>query len=168
MQIGNAVAPLNRTPKILGVTLNTSFTFDPHARDCVERVSRALNVMKALVGWPPTKPSCALSSIMPLPFGSPQVSSIHLNKLEMIQNKAVPIVTGCNQKASASYLRAETGVLPLRAHSELCSQQYYGSALLPMYPCDVGATPPSSLIPGRAPQFSDLPPLQIDFNSFPS
>ena len=43
-----SVAPLNRTPKILGVTLGTHFTFGPHARECVKRASKALNVMKAL------------------------------------------------------------------------------------------------------------------------
>ena len=50
VRISDAVAPLNRTPKILGVTLDTHFTLDSHARDCVERASRALNVMKALAG----------------------------------------------------------------------------------------------------------------------
>ena len=60
--------PWNRTPKILGVTLNTHFTFAPHARDCVEQASRALNVIKALAEsnmgittetfWPLTRPSC--------------------------------------------------------------------------------------------------------------
>ena len=47
-RIGDAVPPLNRTPKILGVTLGTHFTFGPHDRDCVERASRVLIVMKAL------------------------------------------------------------------------------------------------------------------------
>ena len=41
VQIGDPVAPLNRTPKILSVTLDAQFTFGPHARDCVERASRA-------------------------------------------------------------------------------------------------------------------------------
>ena len=50
VRIGDAVTPLNRTPKILGVTLDTLFTFDPHTRNCVERASRALNVMEALAG----------------------------------------------------------------------------------------------------------------------
>ena len=48
VHIRDEVGPLNRTPKILGVsvTLDTHFTFGPHARDCVERASRACNVMK--------------------------------------------------------------------------------------------------------------------------
>ena len=42
--------PVDRTHKILGVMLDTHFTFGPHARDCVKRASRALNIMKALPG----------------------------------------------------------------------------------------------------------------------
>ena len=38
-----------------------------------------------------------------------------LDTLEVIQNKALGIATGCHQKAAASHLRAETGALPLRA-----------------------------------------------------
>ena len=35
VRIGDAVALLNRTPKILGVTLDTHFTFGPHARPAI-------------------------------------------------------------------------------------------------------------------------------------
>ena len=73
VQIGNAVALLNRTIKILDVTLDIHFTFGPHARDCVEQASRALNVTKALAGasgskiwWPRIRPSCAPSLTAPL------------------------------------------------------------------------------------------------------
>ena len=41
-------SPMNRTPKFLGITLDIHFTFGPHYRHCIERASRALNVMKAL------------------------------------------------------------------------------------------------------------------------
>ena len=50
VRIGDAVAPQNRTPKILAVTLDSHFTFGPHTRDCIERAPRALNVMKDLAG----------------------------------------------------------------------------------------------------------------------
>ena len=50
VRIGDGVALSNRTPKILGVTLDTNFIFVLHARKCVEQTSRALNSMKALAG----------------------------------------------------------------------------------------------------------------------
>ena len=46
MWIVDEEAPLKRTPKILRVTLDTQFTFGPHARYCIEWASRALRVMK--------------------------------------------------------------------------------------------------------------------------
>ena len=68
------------------------------------------------------------------PILFPQVSSSHLNKLEVIQNKVLRIATGCHQKAMVSHLRAETRVLPLKEHLELCSQQFYAIALQPLHP----------------------------------
>ena len=145
MRIGEAVAPLNRTPKILGVTLDTLFTFGPHSHDCVERALRAFNVMKAVAGsscsfTTETLVSTCKAIVRPIlnyaaPIWFTQVSSSHLDKFEVIQNKALRIATGCHQKAAASHLRAETGALPLRAHLELCSQQFYAiSALQPLLP----------------------------------
>ena len=142
VRIGITVAPLNRTPKILGVMLDTLFTFGPHACDCVKRVLRALNVMKALAGSSrgfKTETSVATYKAIVRPilnYAAPicftQISSTHLDKLEVIQNKALRIATGCHQKSAASHLRAETGVLPLRG--QLCSQQFYASALQPYTP----------------------------------
>ena len=152
VRIGDAVAPLNRTPKIRGVTLDTLFTFGPHALDCVERDSRALNVMKALAGssWGfTTKTLLATYKAIVRPILNyaahiwfTQISSTYLDKLEVIQNKALRIATECLQKAAASHLRAETGVLPLRTHVELCYQQFYASALKPLHPSHLIVTSP--------------------------
>ena len=83
-----------------------------------------------------------------------QMPSSHLDKLEVIQNKALRIATGCHQKAAASHLIAETGVLPLRTHLGLCSQQFYASALQPLHPSHLIVTfplptPASSVLPSR-------------------
>ena len=141
VRIGDVVAPLNRTPKILGVTMNTHFTFCPRARDCVERP--ILNYWASI--W------------------FTQVSSTHLDKLEVIQNKALRIATGCYQKAAVSHLIAETGVLPLRAHLELSSQQFYASVLQPMHSSHLIVTscpyspPPQCHLPGLIPPYLESP-----------
>ena len=129
----DVVAPLNRTLKILGVTLDTHFIFGPHARYFVEWASKALNIMKDLAGanWGfMTKTLVATYKAIVRPILNyaaliwfTQVSSSHLGKLEVIQNKALRIATGFHQQTTAYHLRAETGVLPLRAHLELCSLQ---------------------------------------------
>ena len=163
MRIGDAVAPLNRTPKILGVTLDTHFTFAPHAHDCVERASRALKVMKATAGsnWGFTTETLVATykAIVRLilnyaaPIWFTQVPSSHLDKIEVIQNKVLRIATGYHQKVVVSHLRAETGVLPLRAHLGLCSQQFYASALQPLHPQS-----PNRHLPTRPPLPQGYPP----------
>ena len=158
------IGDFNRTPKILGVTLDTHFTFGPHSRDCVELASRALNFMKVLAGSSlgfMTETLVASSKVIVRPifnYAAPiwftQVSSSHLDKLEVIQNKLLRIAIGCHQKAAASHLRAETGVVSLRAHLELCCQQFYSNVLQPLHPSH---TTPSFRRLGRWPHLPQLP-----------
>ena len=106
VRIGEAVALLNRTPKILGVTLDTHFTFGPCG--CFERALRALNVMKALAGlnrgfMTETLVATYKAIVRPIlnyaaPIWFTQVSSSHLVKLEVIRNKALRIATNCHQR----------------------------------------------------------------------
>ena len=91
------------------------------------------------------------------PIWFTQVSSTHPNKHEVFQNEALRIATGCHQKAAESHLRAETGVLPLRAHLELCSQQFYARALQPLH---LSHLPPPHPRPLRA-------TLQASYHSTP-
>ena len=157
VRIGDAVAPLNRTPKILDVTLDTHFTFSPHTRDCVERASRAPYVMEALPGssWGFSTETLvakykAIVSLMvnyAAPIWFTQGSWTHLDKLGVIQNQVLRVATGCHLKTAASHLTAETGVLPLRAHLEMCCQQFYASALQPLLPSHLIVTSPPTPAP---------------------
>ena len=65
----------------------------------------------------------------------------------MIQNQVLRVATGCHLKTAASHLRAETGVLPLRAHLEMCCQQFYASALQPLLPSHLIVTSPPTPAP---------------------
>ena len=53
VKIGDALIPLNKNPKILGVKWDTHFTFGPHVRAMKERTNASLRVLKALAstGW---------------------------------------------------------------------------------------------------------------------
>ena len=44
------ILPLERTPKILGVLLDTSFAFHHHCENVAKRVSKRNNILKALAG----------------------------------------------------------------------------------------------------------------------
>ena len=50
VRIGDEVAKLNRTPKIVAFILDTHFTFGPHVRDCYQASLEVPNVMKTLAG----------------------------------------------------------------------------------------------------------------------
>ena len=172
VRICNAVAQLNITPKILDVMLDTHFTFGPHIRNCVKRASKALNVMKALAwsSWGFTTETLVApykAIVCPIlnyaaPIWFTQVSSTHLNKHEVIQNEALRIATGCHQKAAASHLRAETGVLPLRVHLELCSQEFYATALQPLHPSHSIVTSPPDYTPSGPSQTPTLLPPYLE------
>ena len=69
-----------------------------------------------------------------------KVSSTHLDKLEDASRSS---------DLEASHLRIMTGVLFLRAHLELCSQQFYASALQPMHPSHIIVTRPPDPSPLR-------------------
>ena len=79
---------------------------------------RALNIMKALAGssWGfTTENLVAMCKAIVRPIMNyathiwfTQVSSSHMDKLEVIQNKALRIATWCHLKASVTHLRAET------------------------------------------------------------
>ena len=139
--------------RILSTRIPSTITIGPHAHDYVERASRALNAMEAISGssWGFTT-EILVATYKPIvrpilnytgQIWFNQASSSHLDKLEVIQNKALRIATGCHQKAAASHLRAETGVLPQRAHLELCNQQFYASALHPSHQIVTFPHPPN-------------------------
>ena len=48
--LADAMLPLERTPKILGVLLDTSFAFHHHCEYVANRVSKRNNILKALGG----------------------------------------------------------------------------------------------------------------------
>ena len=163
VRIGDAVAPLNRTPKswVLRWTPTSTSAFTPtivssglRGPSMSRRLGRA-GASQPKRWWPPYKAIVRPILNYAAPICFTQKSSSHLDKLEVIQNKALRVGTGCHQKAVASHLRAETGVLPLRAHLELCCHQFYASAHQHIH-CYHGhtITPSPSFVPAIARGFS--------------
>ena len=140
VRIGDEVTPLNRTSEILGVTLNTRFTFGPHVHERLCRASfDGSYVMEAsagsswgfstetLVGTCKGIMSPILKHDSPIWFW--KVDSFYLDKIEIIQNIALWIATDYHLNPAVSHIRAESLVLPLIEHLELCSQQFFASAI---------------------------------------
>ena len=153
VKIGDYVIPLNRTPKILGVTWDTHLTFAAHARDITARSASSLRISKALAGtnWgfdketlvhtykAITRPVLNYGAPIWIPLAAPST----LAKLEVIQNAALRLASGNVLMAPISHLHSETKVLPLSMHLKVCGEQFYASALQTVHPSHECVTRPS-------------------------
>jgi hypothetical protein len=97
------VIPLDKTPKILGVTWDTHFTLSPHARAIAMKATGFLCILKALTGtnWAsPGRHYCHLPNIKrPIPnyaapIWYPVASHTAVANLQTIQNTALRLATG--------------------------------------------------------------------------
>ena len=144
--INNSPVPLDRNPKILGVIFDPLFTFSPHISSVSARATSRLQIMKAIAGtsWGQDKETLLLtynSIIKPIltyasPIWYPAISKTftNINKLQVIQNTALRITTGCVLKTDTQHLHSECKVLPVRDHLRMLSAQFYASALRPNHP----------------------------------
>ena len=136
--------PLCRSPKLLGVTFDTHFTFSPHIKGVAERARSRLGILKALAGesWGQSKEVLLLTYqmlIKPIlsyaaPVWFPNAPTTAVSTLQSIQNSALRIATGSLKMASTDHLHQEASVLPVRAHLSMLCSQFLLSALRPNHP----------------------------------
>ena len=150
----NTPLPLERKPRILGVTFDTHFTFTPHINTIIQRTTPRLNIMRALAGttWGQSKETLLITfkslikSIFtyacPIWFPITRDSS-SINKLQVVQNAALRIATGCVRMTEIGHLHAEAAVLPVREHLSLLSSQFLARCLVPSHPSHTIVTAPS-------------------------
>ena len=141
--LNNTPLPLERHPKLLGVTFDTHFSFQPHVKSLVDRAAGKLKILKALAGtnWGQQKETIIMTykaliwSILSYaaPVWFPNASADACKKLQVIQNTALRIATGCHKRTSAGHLHAETQILPVGESLSLLCTQYLASALRPSH-----------------------------------
>jgi hypothetical protein len=151
--INLAPVELVKTPKILGVTFDTHLTFAPHAASIITRATDRLKVMKALSGtsWGHQKETQMLtfkSLIRPVisyacPVWFPNLAQGHVDRLQVVQNKALRIATGAHVMSHIDHLHSETEVLPVGEHLSMLCSQYLANTLRPHHPSHATVnTPP--------------------------
>ena len=151
--LNNTILPLNRNPRILGVTFDPHFTFSPHITSIINKASPRINILKALAGttWGQQKETMIITfkslirSIFTYasPIWFPNSSASSINKLQSIQNSALRIATGCVKMSNIDHLHTETQVLPVKDHLSLLSTQFLAKALQPNHPSHPIVTSPS-------------------------
>ena len=99
--------PLVQCPKILGVHMDTSLSFNKHSSHVAERVSGRNNILKALAGtsWRQQKETLLMTykavgrSIInyAAPVWSTNLRDTNYKNIQYTQNEAVRISTGCHK-----------------------------------------------------------------------
>ena len=128
------ILPLERTPTILGVLLDTSFAFHHHCEYVANRVSKRNNILKALAGtsWGQQKETLLMTykavarsmADYEAPVWSTNASNTSMEKIQVAQNEALRISTGAHKMSSIDHLHCEAQMLKVTEHSDLLSAQY--------------------------------------------
>ena len=133
--------PLVQCPKILGVYMDTSLSFNKHSSHVAERVSGRNNILKALAGtsWGQQKETLLMTykavgrSIInyAAPVWSTNIRDTNYRNIKYTQNQSLMISTGCFKMSSVDHLYMEASMLKVKEHSELLSAQYLARCLEP-------------------------------------
>jgi hypothetical protein len=151
--VNDQLLPLERKPKILGVTFDTMYTFGEHGRATVTKVQRRNKILSALAGtkWGQQKETLLVTyraigrSVInyAAPVWTPMLADSHFARLQTAQNNALRIATGCHKMAAVDHLHQEAKELPVRRHCQLLADQYLASSRSPDHPCNQLVDSPS-------------------------
>ena len=143
--IEDSQLPLAQCPKILGVYLDTSLSFNKHSGYIAERVSSRNNIFKALAGpsWGQQKETLLMTykAVGRLiinyaaPVWSTNLRDTNYRNIQYTQNEALRIATGCHKMSNVDHLHVEGKMLKVREHSELLSALYLARCLEPGNVC---------------------------------
>ena len=177
----NQLVPLENKPKLLGVTFDSLHKFSHHVKASINNTKPKINILKSLAGtdWGQDQETLVRTykSIgrSVLEYGatiwSPIISSSQWQKLQVVQNQALRVATGCLKMSSLDHIHQETKVLPLQPHATLITKQFLLYSHLPGHPGQkhLGRPPPPRNMKKTALHFIDdlakLPPI-VDKRSY--
>ena len=144
VKIKGRQVPLEKTPKLLGVIFDTMYTFAAHAKNTIKQVKKKVNILSCLAGtdWGADKETLVMSyksigrSVLEYgnPIWSPILADNHWKNLQVVQNKALKIATGCHRITSMDHLHQETKVLPVKDHCQMVTKQFLLGCHAPNHP----------------------------------
>ena len=156
LKINNTLIPTVQHPKILGLTFDPKLNYLEHQKNIIEKANNGLNMMKALTStaWGKQKETLITTYktiIRPIlenanTVWSPTVCTTNLDKLQVVQNNALRIATGCTKDTNIQHLHEETLVLPLKEHLQLHASLLKQKSNHPNHPLHTLFTNPK---PGR-------------------
>ena len=119
VKLADQVLPLDKKPKVLGMTLYTHLTFTQHSNNIAVKVKLRNNVLKALAGstWGCDKETL-LTTYLAIgrsilcyccPVRTPTHRDTYWNRLQLAHNSAMRIATGCLKMADVAELHQDLG-----------------------------------------------------------
>jgi hypothetical protein len=136
--------PLNDNIKYLGVNFDPLFNSSKQA-SCLETIgSQRKNLLKAVSGsdWGHDKETLFLTykalveSVFSFCVGIwfPNCKPSNIARLQIIQNAAMRLMTGCHMASSVAHLHAETKLMPVDEHLSMLCAQFLASCLRRCHP----------------------------------
>ena len=138
LQIDNTTLPMTTHPKIVGLTLDPKLSYNRHINLAATKARKTINILKwgkhketILATYKAiTRPILGYDSTI----WSPNASETNIDKLQIVQNTAIRIATGCTQDTNTQHLHDETNVLPIHQHLQLHASQIRPKAHHPTHP----------------------------------
>ena len=155
VKIDGEIVPTVKKPKFLGITFDNLLSFNQHASDIKTKVQGKNNVLKALAGsdWGKEKETIVNTyKAIGRPLlnycsniWTPSLSSTSWQGLQVAQNQALRVATGCHKMSDIDHLHNETKIMKVRPHCEMLSKQFLLATQKPNHPnrVDISAPPPS-------------------------
>ena len=138
------VIPQENNAKLLGVILDPTFTFSAHSAAIARKAGQRLNVIRALADsvFGHDKDCLAISfKALVQPFFDyaaaivyPLYSDASLNRLQLVQNRGLRLITGCHSASSTDHLHREAKILPVEKHLKLLAAQHLAKCQQPQHP----------------------------------
>ena len=127
VKLADYVVPLEKKPRVLGVTLDTNLTFTQHCNNIAVKVQQRNNVLIALAGstWGCDKETLLMAyqaigrSILSYccHVWTPSPMDTNWSRFQRAQNSALRITTGCHKMTDVADLHQEARELPDRQHN---------------------------------------------------
>ena len=152
IKINDQVIPLDKNPKILGVTFDPHLHFHAHVRQKAKEGRHKLRILRTLAGstWGCSKEtllSTYKTHIEPTLFyapgvWSPNISTSSKTELQRVVNSAARVITGCHASTPSNDLIMEARILPAEERLDMLAQQNLVSFLRPSHPSHAVVTAP--------------------------
>ena len=134
IKIADSELPLIRSPKLLGVYLDTFFLFNKRCVQVANRVGKRNNVLKELAGtnWGQQRETLLMTykalgrsiANYAVPVWSTHASESNIGKIQRAQNEALRIITVSHKMSSIDHIHNETKMLQVEDHLNLLYVQY--------------------------------------------